>query len=97
MKAGIELDALIAQNIMGGQRHYYSSDISAALLVLNKVTDSGYAVNICRPWDETSERYWSVFFIDADTRGVSLADRTKKANTLEHAICLAALATLENE
>lgn len=89
MNAGRELDALIAEKVMGdplqlkmalGPRHY-STDIAAAWEVVEKLRTAKYELLIC-----TFSGKWSVDVLHTG-KSIDVAN----ADTAPHAICLAAL------
>ena len=111
MKAGRELDALIAEKVMGDNAVYYpesdmacytdfipgcdilrlvppySTQIADAWLVVEKMKDSGYCVELF--YDMVA---WSVSFMHIDRDEKHGADWR---NSIETQICLAALKAVE--
>lgn len=106
MKTGRELDALVAEKVMGESSGYthsrdndfvvtcsrYSTDISAAWLVVEKLRDIGWSVAVC------GDNGWGCTFYKVHTNGSEYIWATWKeshgpinADTAPLAICLAAL------
>lgn len=85
MKAGHELDALVAAKVMEGQMAPYSTDIAAAFLVAAKMRDRGgwFQLRDIVDWD--SQRKW---WADFAPGGRTYAET---GETPALAICLAAL------
>ena len=94
MKADRELDARIAEEVMGHINFYggeyigphYSTQIADAMLVVKKLEERGLTFIL---W--TTPRIAQI--VEQGIDGGYLAD--ENGDTLEHAICLAALAVVE--
>lgn len=114
MKPGKELDALIAENVMGlpvlDYNNYgtitvsyendenrqavwvdlpkYSTDITAAWEVAEKLAEKGFYYEIQQAWSQENTKRCRVYLNDGEARYIAIGD------TAPHAICLAALKAL---
>jgi len=93
MDAGPELDAAIAEKIMGIGRHpsnvdnpypKYSTNIEAAWEVVEEIAKQGFMVQI-----QYRKGAWIRIFHQSSTKAIATAD------TAPHAICLAALKVVQ--
>ena len=101
MEAGRELDALVAEKVMRVRptgdllAHlewppHYSTDITTAWKVLEKMQDNGWFWNIDYDYDELVAGFGK----GRDSEG-DLSWHYEQAETTPHAICLAALKAVE--
>lgn len=100
MEAGRELDALIAEKVMGftvkgglpisAWPPHYSADIAAAWEVVKKM--GRHEISIHMRSDSNTDRVTKRYYIMDYTCRALLAE----ANTAPHAICLAALKAIEH-
>ena len=108
MEAGRELNALVDEEIMHtsyelyGRKFYgagkefplaYSTDISAAWQVVDKMSQDGWRIRITER-AESSKQHWGVCFIDYRIKDLRRVDRPVKCafhQEIPEAICKAAL------
>lgn len=93
MDAGRQLDALIAEKVMGHRVLYYSTDISAAWLVVEELNKRGYWCQMRTPFQagDDGDGYWAGFTPHGVSGWNGRPDHWTSAETLPLAICLAAL------
>lgn len=96
MKAGSELDALIAEQFFGRRFGYYSGRIDYAWQVVEKMESLGHWCQTQTPFGAIGslaayDGYWAGFTPHGTTGWNGTPDHWTCAETLPLAICLAAL------
>lgn len=76
---------------------HYSTSITAAEAIINRMRDLGYYCQMRTPFEKDSERdYWAGFTPHSTTGWNGKPDHWTRAESLAEAICLAALAAATN-
>lgn len=92
MKLGRKLDSLIANKIMGVENPetpYYSTDITSAWEVIEKVKDLGFQIEISHGLEESG------IYLTKKDEGNCQYIWVRNVEGIPHAICRAALKAVE--
>lgn len=101
MKAGRELDALVAEKVMGdvgGTVPYYSASLEAMWLVIDAMYQRGYWCQMRTPFQAGADGdgFWAGFTPHGTSGWNGKPDHWTRADDMPHAICLAALEAVED-